>query len=374
MPAPRLHPHRRRSASELWKLAQEAGDHSRQAAAVRLCRQALQVVPTDPTAGAEVHAQILVTLACYESELGRPDVGLALLDEALRVDPKSSAAVWTARGLVLLKSGDKGALDALDQAVRMLSSVTADTARPGAGPSDLASALLNRGVLHMVGGRLTAAQRDTMAAEAGGARSRPTGCGFDGTTQPRLRPIPCRCPSGSSRRDGHGDGDGARGNAGCARPGSRKGADVRRFAGGGRGVRRRSNLGPSCQSSDAGLGGGVPGQGRNPATQPRRPRCPQVCSPCGPDLSAPWQCAGHIDRTFARTTCRGGLASLRPIWTSLAGTSPHSRRSAPRPHRRGRRGCTIRRSCLRRSCRPSASGQSLCCRGAVGRRRSDRSE
>jgi len=158
-------PHRRRSASELWKLAQEAGDHSRQAAAVRLCRRALQVVATDPTAGSEVHAQILVTLACYESELGRPDVGLSLLDEALHVDPKSSAAVWTARGLVLLKSGDKGALNALDQAVRMLSGVTADTARPGAGPSDLASALLNRGVLHMVGGRLAAAQRDTMAAE-----------------------------------------------------------------------------------------------------------------------------------------------------------------------------------------------------------------
>jgi tetratricopeptide (TPR) repeat protein len=122
-------------------------------------------VATDPTAGSEVHAQILVTLACYESELGRPDVGLSLLDEALHVDPKSSAAVWTARGLVLLKSGDKGALNALDQAVRMLSGVTADTARPGAGPSDLASALLNRGVLHMVGGRLAAAQRDTMAAE-----------------------------------------------------------------------------------------------------------------------------------------------------------------------------------------------------------------
>ena len=61
---------RTQSAGELWKLAQEMGDRSRKAAALRLCQRALRQVPGDPTAGPGVHAQILVTLACFESELG----------------------------------------------------------------------------------------------------------------------------------------------------------------------------------------------------------------------------------------------------------------------------------------------------------------
>ncbi len=89
-----------------------------------------------------------------------------MLDRALAIDPGSRSAVLTARGLLLLKSGDRGAIDALDKAIDALTGVTAATARPGAGPSDLAAALLNRGVLHMGAGRLRAARRDTEAAEA----------------------------------------------------------------------------------------------------------------------------------------------------------------------------------------------------------------
>jgi tetratricopeptide (TPR) repeat protein len=153
------------SATDLWKLAREAGDRSHQSTAVRLCLRALRRVESDPTAGPEVRAQILVTLACYQSELGKPADALALLDEASAVDPSSEAAVLTARGMVLLRSGDPGAAVALDRAIEALSGVTTVTARPGAGPSDLASALLNRGLLHMMDGRLQQAQRDTEAAE-----------------------------------------------------------------------------------------------------------------------------------------------------------------------------------------------------------------
>ncbi len=157
---------RRKSAAEFWKLALQAGDNSRQATAVRLCQRALDRVPGDPTAGPEIHAQILVTLACYQSELGRADLALSLLEQALDVDPGSEAAVLTARGMVLLRSGDPHSVEALDTAIAALSGVTAATARPGAGPSDLASALLNRGLVHMMAGRLEQARSDTIAAEA----------------------------------------------------------------------------------------------------------------------------------------------------------------------------------------------------------------
>ncbi len=159
------HP-RRRSAADWWKLAREAGDNSRQAVAVKLCLRALDELPKDPTAGPEIHAQILVTLACYRSELGQPELALSLLDDALAVDSSSQAAVLTARGMVLLRSGDERAVAALDKAIAALHGVTAATARPGAGPSDLASALLNRGLLHMISGRLEQARLDTLAAEA----------------------------------------------------------------------------------------------------------------------------------------------------------------------------------------------------------------
>ncbi len=159
----RLHP---KTAAQWWKLAQQAGDNSRQSAAVRLCLRAQDRVRDDSTAGPEIHAQILVTLACYQSELGRADIALSLLDEALGIDAECEAAVLTARGLVLLRSGDRRAVDALDQAIVALDGVTAETARPGAGPSDLASALLNRGLLHMVAGRLQQARADTVAAES----------------------------------------------------------------------------------------------------------------------------------------------------------------------------------------------------------------
>ena len=154
-----------RSAADLWGLAQQAGDHGRPATAVRLCRRALQRVPVEPAAGPEIHAQILVTLACYQSELGLAHDALSLLDQAISIDPGSSAAVLTARGMVLMRSGDPDAVPALDRAIDALDGVTSRTARPGAGPSDLAAALLNRGLMHMMAGRLDEARRDTIAAE-----------------------------------------------------------------------------------------------------------------------------------------------------------------------------------------------------------------
>lgn len=153
------------SAGELWKLAQELGDRSQQAAALRVCHRALRRVLDDPTTLPNVHAQILVTLGCFESELGHAADALGHLDEALGIDSSSEAAVLAARGMVLLRSGNPGAMSALGEAIDALQGVTAETARPGAGPSDLAAALVNRGVLHMSAGRLAAARLDTEAAQ-----------------------------------------------------------------------------------------------------------------------------------------------------------------------------------------------------------------
>jgi tetratricopeptide (TPR) repeat protein len=109
---------------------------------------------------AETHAQILITLACFRSELGDVSDALDRLDQALAVDPGRRAAVLNARGMILLRNSHPDALPALEDAIDLLSAE-----REGEAASRLASALLNRGFIHMTDGRLTQARADTAAAE-----------------------------------------------------------------------------------------------------------------------------------------------------------------------------------------------------------------
>ena len=101
--------------------------------------------------------------------LGRPDVGLSSAGQRRststlqQCSPQSRPpADWCSS-----KAVTPEALEALDQAIRMLSvrhrRIPLDRARDLA---DLASPCCYAGVLHMVSGRLAAAQRDTAAAEA----------------------------------------------------------------------------------------------------------------------------------------------------------------------------------------------------------------
>ncbi len=108
-----------------------------------------------------LRARILVALAYNNSELGRTDKARALLDEAASCE-EVLPAVRVARGLILVRTGHPDlALADLDSAVAQLRR----TATPG-GMEDLAGALINRGLLHIVAGRLVEAAADTQAAGA----------------------------------------------------------------------------------------------------------------------------------------------------------------------------------------------------------------
>ncbi len=106
-----------------------------------------------------LRARILVALAYNNSELGRTRRARALLDEAASCD-EVLPAVRVARGLILVRTGHPDlALEDLDGAVAQLRrSATPD------GLEDLAGALINRGLLHIVAGRLVEAAADTEAA------------------------------------------------------------------------------------------------------------------------------------------------------------------------------------------------------------------
>jgi len=88
-----------KSASALWSQALVLGDRGRPAAAVRVCERALR--RPELARSAETHAQILITLACFRSELGDVSDALDRLDQALAVDPGRRAAVLNARGMIL---------------------------------------------------------------------------------------------------------------------------------------------------------------------------------------------------------------------------------------------------------------------------------
>ena len=129
-----------------------------------MCERALRHPETSRDAA--VHAQVLITLACFRSEIGDASTALRLLDDVLVIDQQRLPAVLTARGMVLGRSAHPDAMPALNEAIEVLADLAEEDQQPGAGPSDLASALLNRGFLHMMEGELGAARADTEAAVA----------------------------------------------------------------------------------------------------------------------------------------------------------------------------------------------------------------
>lgn len=134
-----------------------------------MCERALRRPETSRDAA--VHAQVLITLACFRSEIGDASTALQLLDDVLAIDRQRLPAVLTARGMVLGRSAHPDAMPALNEAIEVLAELTEENQQPGAGPSDLASALLNRGFLHMMEGRLGAARDDTEAAAVAAERA-----------------------------------------------------------------------------------------------------------------------------------------------------------------------------------------------------------
>jgi tetratricopeptide (TPR) repeat protein len=103
-------------------------------------------------------ARLVITLAYLESEQGRADYGLRLLDYAeRRVAPAERGILLSQRGLMLLRTGRWA--DALGELI---------AAEPlvGHDPELLARVLLNRGVLHLNTGDVRLARNDLRRAAA----------------------------------------------------------------------------------------------------------------------------------------------------------------------------------------------------------------
>jgi tetratricopeptide (TPR) repeat protein len=100
-------------------------------------------------------ARLLGVLAEWESELGRTEYGLRLLDRAESLTaPDDRGTLLLQRGLILMRTGREGdALGILDDAVDQLEGDAAETA-------NLATSLLNRSFAHLNLGQVRRARAD----------------------------------------------------------------------------------------------------------------------------------------------------------------------------------------------------------------------
>lgn len=141
---------------------QRAGNAGHPAVGERLVRSSLAELGwrgKDDRANNDVPAQyralaarLLITLAHLESEQGRVEYGLGLLDEAeWCAAPPDRGYLFHQRGLLLLRTGRW--VDALAQFTAAEPLLTAD-------PEMLAAVLLNRGVLHLNTGDVRRARSD----------------------------------------------------------------------------------------------------------------------------------------------------------------------------------------------------------------------
>ena len=107
---------------------------------------------------AALTARILISLALVEVQLGRPDAGLGLLDEAAAlVAPGDQGPLLQQRGLMLVLIGRLAdGLTAMDQAIPLLDPTS----------EVLARTLLNRAMLHQIAGRVRLALADLDRSEA----------------------------------------------------------------------------------------------------------------------------------------------------------------------------------------------------------------
>jgi len=136
--------------------ARAAGNIGRSAVAQKLCERAMRRLDTAGCDDGEVRCRVLITAAYQYSGIGDLPRALSALDQAAGWDPAQHAAVDGTRAMCLARAGEnEAALKSFDSAIVGL--------RDG-DRRLLATALLNRGVLHMNIGHLPIAQADTVAA------------------------------------------------------------------------------------------------------------------------------------------------------------------------------------------------------------------
>jgi CHAT domain len=145
-------------AAALRAEGQAATADNRPVRGARLLRTALRLLAagpdTDAAATAELRGRILVSLAYAEAEQGHVELGWRLLDEAepLLTGRHKGLAV-SQRALLCMRTGlDEAAIEQYDRGLALL--------REESEPADVARALLNRGHLHLVRGRLRPARAD----------------------------------------------------------------------------------------------------------------------------------------------------------------------------------------------------------------------
>jgi tetratricopeptide (TPR) repeat protein len=153
-----------RRARQAHRSGQRAGNAGQPAAGARLVRAGLTALGgrADGEGVPEQHralaARLVITLAHLESELGRADYGLSLLDQAERsVAPAERGILLSQRGLMLMRKGRWA--DALVQ-------LTAAEPLVGHDPELLSRVLLNRGVLHLNTVNIRLARNDLRRAAA----------------------------------------------------------------------------------------------------------------------------------------------------------------------------------------------------------------
>ncbi|MGN9907695.1 CHAT domain-containing protein [Phytohabitans sp. LJ34] len=132
-----------------------SSDHGRPATAIRQLRTGLALLAGgDGGTADEIRARLLLSLAWAESERGRVELGLRLLDEAEVVMVRSQRPILLAQRALLLKRRGRNdlALRHYDDAVALL--------RERDHPLDLVKVLNNRSLVHLEAGRVTQARAD----------------------------------------------------------------------------------------------------------------------------------------------------------------------------------------------------------------------
>jgi tetratricopeptide (TPR) repeat protein len=145
-------------AAALRRRAVATGAAGQPVRAARMLNRALDVLnrATPSDAVIAVYARVLASLAYFEAEQGRVELGLELVDQARRFasglnDPSVHGLLHLQRGSILVRRGSlRSALSELDQAVRLLHD----------DPEYQCRTLLNRSALHLYGGNLSAADAD----------------------------------------------------------------------------------------------------------------------------------------------------------------------------------------------------------------------
>ncbi|GLZ28574.1 CHAT domain-containing protein [Lentzea sp. NBRC 105346] len=147
-------------ARELHARGRAAIEGSRSAEGIRLFRVALGLLnwPDAEPRHHEIAARVLISMAAAEVHLGRSDTGFGLLDDAEKiVAPRDRGLLLSQRGLLCMLTGRMDdALGYLNEGIPQFQD----------DPYGLATALLNRAMLHDLAGRARFAVADLDRCEA----------------------------------------------------------------------------------------------------------------------------------------------------------------------------------------------------------------